>query len=157
MAMRSMRSCFARLLQRHDLFDGLVDLYLIVDGYSLLPAQDSGAGQLAAAAQCVYTEIEVTGRVVRAKYAVLSSADLRNGVAALVSFLPVGPFHPTHRPGVVRDGAARRQVNTSLANAAHLSGTGAARLPPPASARSLAAGPAVELWRGTAGGNQGAR
>ena len=73
---------YGSCLRSGDLFDGLVDLYLIADSYTAF--YDSKIRALSnwlLPPNVFYTEISVADRVVRAKYAVLSSADLRNGTS----------------------------------------------------------------------------
>ncbi|KGE03989.1 phosphatidate cytidylyltransferase [Pseudohaliea rubra] len=71
---------YGSCLRSGDLFDGLVDLYLVVDSY-----RDAyGAGWLALANRLLppnvfYAQCEVDGRVLRSKVTVVSLADFRRG------------------------------------------------------------------------------
>jgi hypothetical protein len=83
--------------------DGIVDLYVLVDGYReaygrLLPAV---ANRLLAP-NVYYLETSLPGRVARAKYAVVSLDQFEQRYGALVSLLPVGPLCPTVRAAVRR-------------------------------------------------------
>lgn len=73
---------YGSCLRRGDAFDGLVDLYVLVDNY-----RDTYSNSALTALNYLlppnvfYMETRVGERVVRAKYAVLSLADLEEGVA----------------------------------------------------------------------------
>jgi hypothetical protein len=108
---------YGSCLRSGDLFDGLVDLYLIVDDYTAFYARKTRAlANWLLPPNVFYSEIGVADRVVRAKYAVLSSADLRNGTSRrwFHSYL-WGRFTQPTALAWCRDEAARRQIEASLA------------------------------------------
>jgi hypothetical protein len=110
---------YGSCLRSGDLFDGLVDLYLIVDSYSGFYAHKARAlANWLLPPNVFYTEIRVAERVMRAKYAVLSSADLRNGTSRrwFHSYL-WGRFTQPTALAWCRDDTSRRQVEAALANA----------------------------------------
>src|SRR5512147_903979 len=66
---------YGSCLRSGDLFDGLVDLYLIVDDYTAFYTRKTRAlANWLLPPTVFYAEIGVADRIVRAKYAVLSSA-----------------------------------------------------------------------------------
>ena len=110
---------YGSCLRSGDLFDGLVDLYLIVDDYTSFYARRTRAlANWLLPPNVFYTEISVENRVVRAKYAVLSSADLCNGTSRrwFHSYL-WGRFTQPTALAWCRDDAARQQVEAALASA----------------------------------------
>ncbi len=110
---------YGSCLRSGDLFDGLVDLYLIVDSYTACYARKARAlANWLLPPNVFYTEIRLADRVVRAKYAVLSSADLRNGTSRrwFHSYL-WGRFTQPTALAWCRDDAARRLIEASLASA----------------------------------------
>ena len=71
---------YGSCLRSGDLYDGLVDLYLIVDSYKdLYPGKLKTLANWLLPPNVFYIELPVNEHTVRAKYAVLSSRDLRNG------------------------------------------------------------------------------
>jgi hypothetical protein len=133
---------YGSCLRSGDLFDGLVDLYLIVDSYTAIYARKTRAlANWLLPPTVFYTEIRVADRVVRAKYAVLSSADLRNGTSRrwFHSYL-WGRFTQPTALAWCRDETARRQIEASLASARR---TFLERVLP----RLPAAGQVGDLWR----------
>jgi hypothetical protein len=110
---------YGSCLRSGDLFDGLVDLYLIVDGYTAFYARRTRAlANWLLPPNVFYTEIRVADRAVRAKYAVLSSADLHNGTSRrwFHSYL-WGRFTQPTALAWCRDENARRQIDACLASA----------------------------------------
>ncbi len=110
---------YGSCLRSGDLFDGLVDLYLIVDDYTAFYARKTRAlANWLLPPTVFYAEIGVADRIVRAKYAVLSSADLRNGTSRrwFHSYL-WGRFTQPTALAWCRDEAARRQIEASLESA----------------------------------------
>ena len=110
---------YGSCLRSGDFFDGLADLYLIVDSYTACYARKTRAlANWLLPPNVFYTEIGVADQVVRAKYAVLSSADLRNGTSRrwFHSYL-WGRFTQPTALAWRRDEAARLMVEASLANA----------------------------------------
>jgi hypothetical protein len=73
---------YGSCLRSGDLFDGLADLYLIVDSYPACYRRITRAlANWLLPPNVFYTEMQVAGRTLRAKYAVLSTADLVNGTS----------------------------------------------------------------------------
>jgi hypothetical protein len=110
---------YGSCLRSGDLFDGLVDLYLVVDSYTACYAHKARAlANWLLPPNVFYTEIRVTDRVVRAKYAVLSGTDLRNGTSPrwFHSYL-WGRFTQPTAIAWCRDEAARRHVEAALTSA----------------------------------------
>ena len=107
---------YGSCLRSGDLHDGLVDLYLIVDRY-----RDFYPGHLKAFANWLlppnvfYIELPVADRVVRAKYAVLSSRDLRHGTTRWFHSYLWGRFTQPTAIAWNRDSEARQQVLECLA------------------------------------------
>jgi hypothetical protein len=133
---------YGSCLRSGDLFDGLVDLYLIVDRYTDFYTRKGRAlANWLLPPNVFYTEIEVTGRLVRAKYAVLSSADLSKGTSRrwFHSYL-WGRFTQPTALAWSRDEAARRQIKAALATAR---GTFLERVLP----RLPATGAVRDLWQ----------
>jgi hypothetical protein len=105
---------YGSCLRSGDLLDGLADLYLVVDSYR---AFYSG-GLLRAVANRLlppnvfYTELPTAGGTVRAKYAVLSAADLESGTSRrwFHSYL-WGRFCQPTALAWYRDETACRRVN----------------------------------------------
>ena len=71
---------YGSCLRGGDIFDGLVDLYLICDEYrSAYPRPAQAVANWLLPPNVFYTEIESGGRTLRTKFAVISSADFRRG------------------------------------------------------------------------------
>jgi hypothetical protein len=110
---------YGSCLRRGDLFDGLVDLYLIVDDYVSFYGRSARAlANWLLPPNVFYTEIGVGDRVLRAKYAVLSNADLRKGTSRhwFHSYL-WGRFTQPTALAWHRDEESRRRIEASLASA----------------------------------------
>jgi len=110
---------YGSCLRSGDLFDGLADLYLIVDDYTTFYARRTRAlANWLLPPNVFYSEITVENRVVRAKYAVLSSTDLCNGTSRrwFHSYL-WGRFTQPTALAWCRDDAARRQFEAALESA----------------------------------------
>jgi len=110
---------YGSCLRSGDLFDGLVDLYLIVDSYTAFYARKTRAlANWLLPPNVFYTEIRVADRVMRAKYAVISSADLRNGTSRrwFHSYL-WGRFTQPTALAWRRDEDARRLIEASFVSA----------------------------------------
>ena len=74
---------YGSCLRSGDLYDGLVDLYLIVDRYrDIYPSRRKAFANWLLPPNVFYIELPVDDRTVRAKYAVLSDRDLRRGTPA---------------------------------------------------------------------------
>jgi hypothetical protein len=110
---------YGSCLRSGDLFDGLVDLYLVVDDYLSFYGRNARAlANWLLPPNVFYTEIRVGERVVRAKYAVLSDADLRNGTSRrwFHSYL-WGRFTQPTALAWHRDAESRQRIEASLASA----------------------------------------
>jgi hypothetical protein len=110
---------YGSCLRSGDLFDGLVDLYLIVDNYTMFYARKTRAlANWLLPPNVFYTEIHVADRVMRAKYAVISSADLRKGTSRrwFHSYL-WGRFTQPTALAWHRDEDARRMIEASFVSA----------------------------------------
>jgi hypothetical protein len=109
---------YGSCLRSGDLYDGLVDLYLVVDRYrDIYPSRRKALANWLLPPNVFYIELPVGGRKVRAKYAVLSGRDLRRGTTRWFHSYLWGRF--TQPTAIVwsRDEAARQQVLESLAGA----------------------------------------
>ena len=110
---------YGSCLRSGDPYDGLVDLYLIVDRYR--DANSSLARALwnwLLPPNVFYTEVEHEGHTVRCKYAVLTLADLQRGTSRrwFHSYL-WGRFCQPVAIAWQRDTAARQQINHCLLQA----------------------------------------
>lgn len=116
---------YGSCLQNADIYDGVVDLYVLVSGYRAC----HGFGLAAMANRLLapnvyYLEVDVGGRILRAKYAVVSLADFRRGtsMAWFHSYLWGRFAQPCEviyaRDSAVRDriGACLRQARATFAN-----------------------------------------
>lgn len=133
---------YGSCLRSGDLFDSLVDLYLIVDTYNAFYNRKLRAlANWLLPPNVFYIEIPVAGRMLRAKYAVLSTADLRNGTTRrwFHSYL-WGRFTQPTALAWCRDEAARQQVGSSLLTAMR---TFLERILP----RTPASGRVRDLWQ----------
>lgn len=110
---------YGSCLRSGDLFDGLVDLYLIVDGYRACYRRRARAiANRVLPPNVFYTEIGHAGRTLRVKYAVLSSADLEKGTARWFHSYLWGRFSQPTALAWARDGAARERIEHSRLQAA---------------------------------------
>jgi len=110
---------YGSCLRSGDLFDGLVDLYLVVDDYTAFYGRNARAlANWLLPPNVFYTEIAVGNRKLRAKYAVLSNADLRGGTSRrwFHSYL-WGRFTQPTALAWHRDEDSRRRIDASLASA----------------------------------------
>ena len=110
---------YGSCLRSGDLFDGLVDLYLIVDNYrDFYPRGARALANWLLPPNVFYVELGAGDRVVRAKYAVLSSTDLRNGTSSrwFHSYLWCRFTQPTALAWC-RDADSGRRIEASLAAA----------------------------------------
>jgi hypothetical protein len=110
---------YGSCLRGGDLFDGLVDLYLVVDDYTAFYGRSVRAlANWLLPPNVFYTEIGVGERVLRAKYAVLSNADLHEGTSRrwFHSYL-WGRFTQPTALAWHRDADSRRRIESSLASA----------------------------------------
>ncbi len=73
---------YGSCLRSGDPYDGLVDLYVIVDRYrDANPSLASAVWNRLLPPNVFYTEVQHEGRTVRSKYALLSQADLQRGTS----------------------------------------------------------------------------
>lgn len=110
---------YGSCLRSGELFDGLVDLYLIVDRYTdFYPGRLRALSNWLLPPNVFYIEIPLRERTLRAKYAVLSSADLAVGVSPrwFHSYL-WGRFTQPTALAWCRDETARYRVMQSLSGA----------------------------------------
>ena len=106
---------YGSCLRSGDLFDGLVDLYLIVDNYSSVYTNRLMAiANYLLPPNVFYIEKAVADKIVRAKYAILSADDFTKGVSThwFQSYL-WGRFTQPIALVYYRDDASRRMVNQS--------------------------------------------
>ena len=107
---------YGSCLRDNNLFDGLADLYLIVENYSTFYRHRVQAlANWLLPPNVFYIEVPVENRVLRAKYAVLSSADFARGTSPrwFHSYL-WGRFAQPSAIVYARHETARRQVKKSL-------------------------------------------
>ncbi|MGD2056699.1 MAG: hypothetical protein PVJ15_07820 [Gammaproteobacteria bacterium] len=112
---------YGSCLRGGDLYDGLVDLYLIVDSYrACYPDRLGALANWLLPPNVFYTEIPQGGRTLRAKYAILSVADLLHGTSHrwFHSYL-WGRFTQPTAVAWCRNESTRRQLNDALASAVH--------------------------------------
>jgi len=111
---------YGSCLRSGDPYDGLVDLYLVVDNYRCAnSSRAKAAWNWLLPPNVFYTELRHEQRVLRCKYAVLSSADLARGTSKrwFHSYL-WGRFSQPTAIAWCRDDEAREQVQSALAQAA---------------------------------------
>lgn len=107
---------YGSCLRGGDIFDGLVDLYLICDDYrSAYPGHVLPLANWLLPPNVFYTEIVHGGRTLRTKYAVISSADFRRGCSTrwFESYI-WGRFAQPTRVVYWRDVSSRAAVEQSL-------------------------------------------
>lgn len=110
---------YGSCLRSGDPYDGLVDLYLIVDDYRCAnPGWLKAAWNWLLPPNVFYAELAQDKRVLRCKYAVLSRADLIKGTSQrwFHSYL-WGRFSQPAAIAWCRDDGAREQVQNALAQA----------------------------------------
>jgi len=104
---------YGSCLRSGDLLNGLVDLYLVVDGYSAFyPGKLRAIANWLLPPNVFYVEVPTTSGTVRAKYAVLSTTDLDNGTSRrwFHSYL-WGRFCQPTALAWHRDETARQHIN----------------------------------------------
>jgi hypothetical protein len=107
---------YGSCLRSGDLHDGLVDLYLIVDRYrDFYPRRLKAFSNWLLPPNVFYIELPVDDRMVRAKYAVLSGRDLRNGTTRWFHSSLWGRFTQPTAVAWSRDSDAQQQVLECLA------------------------------------------
>jgi len=104
---------YGSCLRSGDLLNGVVDLYLLVDGYpAFYPGKLRAVANWLLPPNVFYTERQTAEGTVRAKYAVLSSTDLENGSSRKWFHSYVwGRFCQPTALVWHRDDAARKHVN----------------------------------------------
>jgi hypothetical protein len=134
---------YGSCLRSGDVFDGLVDLYLVCDDYRAA----YGHRGLALAnwllpPNVFYVEIEHEGRTLRSKYALISTADFRKGCSARW-FTPYiwGRFTQPVAIVYARDAASRDAIEHGLLQAGRTFLERALPCLPDS-------GPVFDLWRG---------
>lgn len=133
---------YGSCLRSGDLLEGVVDLYLVVDGYrSFYSNNVQAAANRILAPNVFYLEIAVGEQTLRAKYAVISAADLRRGTSWrwFHSYIWARFAQPT---AIVwsRDDASRQMVIATLSSAVR---TFLGRVLP----RLPATGDVQDIWR----------
>ena len=79
--------------------EGIADLYLLVDDYQrAFGSRFQACMNRLLPPNVFYLEIPCDGKILRAKYAVLTLEDFRPGDTPLVPFLYLGPLRPADRP-----------------------------------------------------------
>jgi hypothetical protein len=134
---------YGSCLRGGDIFDGLVDLYLVCDSY-----RQAYAGRGLALVNWLlppnvfYAELEYAGRTLRSKYALISSADLRRGCSTrwFESYL-WGRFAQPVRLVYSRNQASHEAVEQCLLQASRTFLQRALPCLP-------ASGPVFALWQG---------
>ena len=104
---------YGSCLRSGNLLDGLVDLYLVVDSYSAFyPGKLRAIANWLLPPNVFYIEVQTAGGTVRAKYAVLSAADLANGTSRRWFHSYIwGRFCQPTALAWYRDETARQHVN----------------------------------------------
>ena len=109
---------YGSCLRSGDALDGLVDLYVVVDSYrAAYPRPLLRLGNALLPPNVFYLEAPFAGRVVRAKYAVLSLSDLQRGVRRWFQSYLWGRFAQPTGLLYVRDEAVTQQIVQALAQA----------------------------------------
>ena len=132
---------YGSCLRSNDPFAGIVDAYLIVDRYTAVyKSRFQAFANWLLPPNVFYKEIGVADRVLRVKYSVLSSADLRDGLSdrSMHSYL-WGRFSQPVEILWSRDAAAKKNIEWCLDQAA---GTFLERVLP----RVAASGTVIDLW-----------
>jgi hypothetical protein len=112
---------YGSCLRSGDIFDGLLDLYLVCDNY----ASTYGGGHLALLnwllpPNVFYAEQEMNGRVLRSKVTMISLQDFRRGCSrAWFQSYIWGRFAQPTRIAWSRDSATREALEECLLNAVH--------------------------------------
>jgi len=133
---------YGSCLRGGDIFDGLVDLYLVCDSYR---AAYAGRGlallNWLLPPNVFYAELEYGGKTLRSKYALLSTADFRRGCSTrwFESYL-WGRFAQPIQIVYCRDRSSRDTVEQSLLQASRTFLQRALPCLP-------ASGPVYDLWR----------
>ena len=111
---------YGSCLRTGDIFNGLTDVYLVVEDYASAHASRFAAAFNALLPPNVYyAEVPVTGGLARVKYAVLSLPDLERGCAKWFESYVWGRFaQPVGLIGLEAVAQGER-VRAALANAAH--------------------------------------
>lgn len=134
---------YGSCLRSGDIFDGLLDIYLICDDYrSAYTSRTMATANWLLAPNVFYAEVDFEGQTLRSKYAVMSTADFRRGCSMtwFESYI-WGRFSQPSRILYCRDDISRGNIERCLLNAARTFLQRTAPLLP-------ADGSIVELWEG---------
>jgi hypothetical protein len=134
---------YGSCLRSGDIFDGLLDIYLICDDYhSAYTSRTMAAANWLLAPNVFYAEVDFEGKTLRSKYAVMSTADFRRGcsMAWFESYI-WGRFSQPSRILYCRDEVTHNSIENCLLNAARTFLQRTAPLLPDH-------GSIVELWEG---------
>jgi hypothetical protein len=134
---------YGSCLRGGDIFDGLVDLYLVCDSYrSAYAGRGLALLNWLLPPNVFYTELEYGGKTLRSKYALLSTADFRRGCSTrwFESYL-WGRFAQPIQIVYCRDRSSRETVEQCLLQASRTFLQRALPCLP-------ASGPVFDLWRG---------
>jgi hypothetical protein len=134
---------YGSCLRSGDIFDGLLDIYLICDDYrSAYTNRAMAATNWLLAPNVFYAEVDFEGKTLHSKYAVISTADFRRGCSMtwFESYI-WGRFSQPSRMLYCRDDVTRNSIEQSLLNAARTFLQRTAPLLP-------SDGSIVELWEG---------
>jgi hypothetical protein len=134
---------YGSCLRGGDIFDGLVDLYLVCDSYrSAYAGRGLALINWMLPPNVFYAELEHEGKTLRCKYALISSADFRRGCSTrrFESYI-WGRFTQPVRIVYCRDRSSRHTVEQCLLLASRTFLQRALPCLP-------ASGPVLDLWRG---------
>ena len=134
---------YGSCLRSGDIFDGLLDIYLICDGYRYAyPGHITAAANWLLAPNVFYAEIDYEGRKLRSKYAVISMTDFRRGCSpAWFESYIWGRFSQPTNVLYCRDKPTLSSIEQCLISAAHTFISRTAPLLPKT-------GSVVDLWEG---------
>ncbi|HYQ70628.1 MAG TPA: hypothetical protein VET88_01730 [Gammaproteobacteria bacterium] len=133
---------YGSCLRSGDIFDGLVDLYLVCDSYgSAYAGHGLAMINWLLPPNVFYAELEHEGRTLRSKYALISTADFRRGCSTrrFESYI-WGRFAQPVRIAYCRDRSSRETVEQCLLQASRTFLQRALPCLP-------ASGPVFDLWR----------
>jgi len=134
---------YGSCLRSGDIFDGLIDLYLVCDSYgSAYSGRGLALSNWLLPPNVFYAELEHDGRMLRCKYALISTADFRRGCSTrwFESYI-WGRFAQPTRIVYCRDQSSRDVIEQCLLQAGR---TFLQRALP----RLPGSGPVFDLWRG---------
>jgi hypothetical protein len=134
---------YGSCLRSGDIFDGLLDIYLICDDYrSAYTSRTMAAANWLLTPNVFYAEVDFEGKTLRTKYAVISTADFSRGcsMASFESYI-WGRFSQPSRILYCRDESTDSRIERCLLNAARTFLQRTVPLLP-------SEGSIVELWEG---------